>query len=211
MTRRAQRLPHGLYLVTPECDDDARLAARVGAALTGRPVLVQYRNKRAAAAQRLAQASQLRMLCRAAGVPFIVNDDVALALEVDADGVHIGRDDGAVDAVRARIGARLLGVSCYNDFARAEAAAAAGADYVAFGAMFASSTKPAAPPADIALLTRARAALPVGVVAIGGIALDNAPALVAAGASQLAVVSDVFDAPDPGARAAAYRALYAKD
>ncbi|MCB1959466.1 MAG: thiamine phosphate synthase [Rhodocyclaceae bacterium] len=210
MTRRARPLPRGLYLVTPECDDTAQLLRRVEAALRGRPALLQYRNKQGSAPQRLAQAAQLRMLCRAAGVPFIVNDDLALALEVDADGAHIGRDDGALDAARARIGeGRLLGVSCYNDFARAEAAAVAGADYIAFGAMFASSTKPAAPLAEVALLTRARAALPLSVTAIGGITLENAPTLIAAGATQLAVVADVFDAPHPAARAAAYRPLFA--
>lgn len=204
-------LPYGLYLVTPESDDEDALAARVEAALAGKPAVLQYRNKHASPDTRLAQAVRLAALCRAAGVPFIINDDVALACEVDADGVHVGKDDadGNLAAVRAQIGGgRLLGVSCYNEWWRAEAAVAAGADYVAFGAMFPSPTKPRNVRAEPALLSRARAGLPVSVVAIGGITLDNAPALVAAGATQLAVISDVFSAPDVSARAAAYAALY---
>lgn len=202
-------LPYGLYLVTPESDDDDALAASVEAALAGKPAVLQYRNKHASPDTRLAQAVRLGTLCRSAGVPFIINDDVALACQVDADGVHVGKADGDLAAVRALIGGgRLLGVSCYNDWWRAEAAVAAGADYVAFGAMFPSPTKPDNVRAEPALLRRARAALPVSVVAIGGITLDNAPTLVAAGATQLAVITDVFSAPDVTARAAAFAALY---
>ena len=134
---------------------------------------------------------------------------LALALECGADGVHLGRDDGDLAAARAALGPqRLLGVSCYAEWPRAEAAAAAGADYLAFGAMFPSSTKPSAPPASPALLGRARAAFGRPVAAIGGINVDNAPLLRAAGADLLAVISDVFSAPDPAARAAAYGRLF---
>ena len=209
--RRHGSLPYGLYLVTPECDDEEALAARVEAALAGKPAVLQYRNKQAPAETRLAQAVRLATLCRSAGVPFIINDDVELACRVDADGVHVGKADGDVAGVRARIGGgRLLGVSCYNEWWRAEAAVAAGADYVAFGAMFPSPTKPDTVRAEPALLGRARARLPVSVVAIGGITLENAPTVIAAGATQLAVISDVFSAPDVTARAAAFAALYAE-
>ena len=203
-------LPYGLYLVTPESDDDDALASYVEAALAGMPAVLQYRSKLASPGTRLAQAVRLGTLCRSAGVPFIINDDIALACQVDADGVHVGKADGDLAAVRAQIGGgRLLGVSCYNEWWRAEAAVSAGADYIAFGAMFPSPTKPDTVRAAPALLTRARAELPVSVVAIGGITLDTAPALIAAGATQLAVISDVFSAPDVTARAAAFAALYA--
>jgi thiamine-phosphate pyrophosphorylase len=202
-------LADGLYLVTPDCADTARLMTLLDAALAGRPALVQYRSKLADRTLRREQALRAAALCRACAVPFIVNDNLELALEVDADGLHIGRDDGDVAAVRAALGSRLLGVSCYDEWARAEAAVAAGADYIAFGAMFASPTKPQAVRAPLGLLHRARDAFAVPVAAIGGITLDNAAQLVAAGANLLAVISDVFDAPDPAARAAAYRQCFA--
>ncbi|HRP74803.1 MAG TPA: thiamine phosphate synthase [Rhodocyclaceae bacterium] len=201
----------GLYLITPDCADSGRLLALIEAAVAGGPALLQYRNKLARTeAQRRREASQIAQLCRAAGVGLIVNDSVALALDVDADGVHIGREDGDPVSVRRTLGPdRLLGVSCYDDWSRACAAVAAGADYVAFGAMFPSRTKPAAVRAPIELVRRARSELGVAVATIGGITLDNASELVDAGADLVAVISDVFDAPDPAARATAYRMLFA--
>ncbi|MCZ4305604.1 thiamine phosphate synthase [Zoogloeaceae bacterium G21618-S1] len=199
----------GLYLVTPDWDDSARLFRVVEAALAGQPALLQYRNKSTDAARRLSEASRLCALCRRAGVPFIVNDDLELALRVEADGVHLGRDDGALDTARERLGTgRILGVTCYNDVSRAEAAVALGADYVAFGAMFASPSKPQAVVATPAVLSLARQRCTVPVAAIGGITLENAAPLVAAGADLLAVISDVFMAADVAARAAAYGALF---
>lgn len=201
----------GLYLVTPDCADSERLLAMVERALAGSPVLLQYRNKLArTSAQRRREASLVGALCRAAGVGFIVNDCVDVALDVEADGVHIGRDDGDPASVRRALGPdRLLGVSCYDDWSRARAAVAAGADYVAFGAMFPSATKPTAVRAPTSLVRRARSELGVAVATIGGITLENAGELVAAGADLVAVISDVFDAPDPAERAAAYRRLFA--
>lgn len=205
---RVKAVRRGLYVVTPDCADSALLASRLERVLGGGPVLVQYRNKTAGPDLRLAQARLLAQLCRRAGVPFVVNDSLALALEVDADGVHLGRDDGDIALARAALGAdRIIGVTCYDDWSRAEAALAAGADYVAFGAMYPSPTKPAAVRAPLELLSQARSRN-VRCAAIGGITLENAPALVAAGADLLAVVSDVFDAPDPAARAAAYQRLF---
>ncbi len=199
----------GLYLVTPDWDDSARLFGAVEAALTGRPALLQYRNKSTDAARRLKEALQLCALCRRAGVPFIVNDDLELALRVDADGVHLGRGDGVLETARARLGpGRILGVTCYNDVPRAEAVTALGADYVAFGAMYPSPSKPQAVVATPAVLAQARQRCAVPVAAIGGITLENAAPLVAAGADLLAVISDVFMAADVAARAAAYRALF---
>ncbi|MDR1853807.1 MAG: thiamine phosphate synthase [Azoarcus sp.] len=201
----------GLYAITPDGMDDASLRERVALVLAGRPALMQYRDKNASASQARRRAADLLALCRAAGVPLIVNDDLALALDIDADGVHLGRDDGNLSAARRALDAqgegRILGVSCYDEWSRAEAAAAAGADYVAFGAMFASPTKPAARRAPFDLLGRARRELNVAVAAIGGVTLDNAATVFAAGADLVASISDVFGAVDPTARAAAYRAL----
>ena len=132
-----------------------------------------------------------------------MNDDVALAREAGAAGVHLGEDDGSVASARAQLGSgAIIGVSCYDDAARAHEAVRAGADYVAFGAFFASPTKPNARRAGPAQLA-ATADLPVPRVAIGGITRDNAHIPVAAGAAFVAVISDVFDADDPRAAAAA--------
>lgn len=199
----------GLYAVTPDLADTARLLALSEQVLAGEPALLQYRNKTADAALRREQARALQRLCRAVGVPFIVNDDLALALEIDADGAHLGRDDGPPAAARRALGAhRILGLTCYSDWSRATEGAELGADYVAFGAMFPSTTKPNAPPAPFDLITRAKRELGLPVAAIGGITLANAGEVLAAGADLLAVVSDVFAADDPAARAAAYRALF---
>lgn len=200
----------GLYAITdPVLMPPPRLAADVQAAIAGGAVLVQYRDKHGAPAERRERAAALLAICRNAGVPLIVNDDVALAAAVGADGVHLGRDDGDIAAARACLGPQaIVGVSCYNEFPRAAAAVGAGADYVAFGRFFPSRTKPAAVAADIELLRRARA-LPVPVAAIGGIDADNGATLVAAGADLLAVIAGVFGQPDPRAAAAAIARLYA--
>jgi thiamine-phosphate pyrophosphorylase len=200
--RNASRAIRGLYAITPPTEDTDRLVRLVAAALVGGAQAVQYRDKSDDRARRRAQAGALRELCRQRGVPFIVNDDVELALEVRADGVHLGRDDPDPSAARARLGAgMLIGVSCYADLARALAAVSAGADYVAFGSVFASRTKPQAVHAPLALFARARARVAVPLVAIGGITPANASEVLSAGADSLAVSSALFDAPD--ARAAA--------
>jgi thiamine-phosphate pyrophosphorylase len=155
------------------------------------------------------EAEALAGLAAARGVLYIVNDDPALCAAVKADGVHLGEDDGSIAAARAIVGPeRIVGVSCYNDFALAEAAVAAGADYVAFGSFFASSVKPGARHADVRLLARA-ATLRVPVVAIGGITADNAPELIRAGADALAVITAVFGPADPTGVEAGARALCA--
>jgi len=200
----------GLYLLTPDEGSTARLLVRVRAVI-GQAALLQYRNKTASAALRREQACALLPLCREAGVPLLVNDDWRLAADIGADGAHLGEDDGALRDARAALGAAaILGASCYDDIARAEAAAAAGASYLAFGAFFPSPTKPHARRATPRLLSdSARFGLPR--VAIGGITPDNARPLVAAGADLLAVISGVFDAPDPVAAAQAYRACFIED
>ncbi|MDB6162573.1 MAG: thiamine phosphate synthase [Xanthomonadaceae bacterium] len=205
-SRRREPL-RGLYLVTPDELDDARLLARVAPVLACSACL-QYRNKAASPQQRLQQAGALRVLCTEAGVSMIVNDDAALAAAVGADGVHLGEHDGAVAAARALLGNdAIVGVSCYDDMARARDAASEGADYLAFGAFFPSPTKPAARRASIELLQNARV-LGLPRVAIGGVTPENARTLIAAGADMIAVISGVFDAPDPVVAAQAYAACF---
>ncbi len=193
--------PHGVYLLTPDWDDTSRLVAATAAALGAGVRWLQYRNKRADAATRRAQARALRELTLAHGAKLVVNDDVDLAIEAHADGVHVGRDDPDPRPRLARVGVAIaVGVSCYDDLQRARDAIAAGADYVAFGAVFASPTKPAAVRAPLALLAQARAA-GMHVVAIGGITAENIAQVAAAGAHAAALITAVYDAADPGAAA----------
>ncbi|MFC5302206.1 thiamine phosphate synthase [Azospira restricta] len=199
----------GLYAITPEETDEARLIAIAGAAVRGGAALLQLRDKTTDAARRLRLATALQALCREHGARFIVNDDLELARAVDADGVHLGADDGDLAAARRALPAgRLLGASCYADLDTARRAVALGADYVAFGAVCPSPTKPQAVRAPLALLSRARAELGVPVCAIGGITLADAPRIVAAGADLLAVISDLFAAPDIARRAQDYQRLF---
>ncbi|MFT4178820.1 MAG: thiamine phosphate synthase [Thermomonas sp.] len=200
-------LKRGLYLITPDDPDPARLLARVQRVLPFASCL-QLRNKVMDAATLHIAGAMLRGACHDVGVPFIVNDDAHLAAELHADGVHLGEDDGDIAAARALLGdAAIIGVSCYDDLQRARTLAAQGADYIAFGAFFPSPTKPNARRASLDLL-RDSAAFGLPRVAIGGITPDNATPLIDAGADLLAIISGVFDAPDPVAAARAYLSLF---
>lgn len=202
-------LPPGLYAITPDQADGSRLLAAAAAVLDGGCRWLQYRDKISPATERARRARALAAACRLRGAHLIINDDIELAAAVGAAGVHLGRDDGAPDAARERLGSgTIVGVSCYADFARARAAAAAGADYVAFGAVYASPTKPAAERAPLELFARCRAELAIPACAIGGITLATTPPLIAAGAHLVAVISDLFSAPDIAAQAAAYQRLF---
>ncbi|MFP5408370.1 MAG: thiamine phosphate synthase [Gammaproteobacteria bacterium] len=201
--------PGGLYAITSATPDTERLLTQVEAALTGGAAAVQYRDKSDDVARRHEQASELVALCRRFGVPLIVNDDLRLADLADADGVHLGRDDGSVREARIILGkGKLIGASCYQDLALAQAAQDAGADYVAFGSFFPSPTKPAAARAGVTLLREAARALRLPIVAIGGITAANAAPLLDAGADSLAVLSALFDAHDPRAAAHALNQLF---
>ncbi len=199
----AQRVPRGLYAITDEqLIPDERLVEAVAQAIQGGAVMVQYRSKHRDRARRLWEAQDLVSLCRPLGVPLIVNDDIEVAREAGAAGVHLGRDDGEIAQARALLGpTAIIGVSCYNELERAIAAERAGADYVAFGSFFPSAVKPEAAHAELPLLREAKARLTVPVVAIGGITADNGAQLVAAGADQLAVITAVFGADDIAAAA----------
>jgi len=213
------RLPRGLYGVTPEWDDTDRLLRAVEQAAAGGMTALQLRRKHASVAKRREQASRLAPLCRALGVVFLVNDYWELALEVDAAGVHLGRDDTGLAEVRAQAPDIIIGASCYADLDRASAMLDAGADYIAFGAIFPSTVKPQAARAGLDLLGAARAlaqrrAAPgvdgssvtrprPAVVAIGGITPDNAGAVAQAGADAAAIITGLFGAPDVQAAAQA--------
>lgn len=196
----------GLYVITDGPRPD--LLDVTSQALAGGARLLQYRDKSDNSTKRYSEAAALRQLCDTYAVPLIINDDVALALAVAADGVHLGKDDDDLAAARAELGQdAIIGVSCYDSLQRAKTAAAAGASYIAFGAFFPSPTKPLAPRASIELL-RQSAALDVPRVAIGGITPDNAASLVEAGADYLAVISAVFGAADVRHAAQSFTDLY---
>jgi thiamine-phosphate pyrophosphorylase len=187
----------GLYAITPDEQDTAELLRKARLVLSGGARMLQYRNKTADATLRLEQASALRELTHEFSVPLIINDDVVLAQQVAADGVHLGGKDGNVIAARAQLGSgKLIGVSCYNRLALAHEAVQQGADYVAFGSFFASTVKPDAVVASPDLLWQAHREIAIPLVAIGGITIHNCAQLLEAGADALAVISAVFSAAD---------------
>ncbi|GAB1234932.1 thiamine phosphate synthase [Ferrigenium sp. UT5] len=207
----ARRAVHGLYAITPDEPDTAVLLRKARLALQGGAQILQYRNKTADAGLQTRQAQALRQLTREFNATFIVNDDPGLAAAADADGVHLGGDDGSVPAARALLGeAGIVGVSCYNRAPLAFAAAQQGADYVAFGAFFASAVKPGALQAEVPMLRAARTGLNVPIVAIGGITLQNGAALIEAGADALAVISALWNAPDIERTARKFSTLFSK-
>jgi thiamine-phosphate pyrophosphorylase len=188
------RKVRGLYAITDErLTPPGRLLERVAQAIKGGAAVIQYRSKNPDQALRRREALELCRVCGALQVPFIVNDDVDLALDIGASGVHLGRDDAGVQAARGHLGRHaIIGASCYGSLERAAEAEESGADYVAFGSFFPSPTKPQALRAPVSLLREARIRLSVSIVAIGGIEPANAPALLEAGADALAVVHGIF-------------------
>ncbi len=210
MTEARAVLRRGLYAITPDEPCTETLLAKVEAVLQASPVLLQYRNKSASTTLRRAQAEALNERCRRAHVPLIINDDAELAGQVGAAGVHLGASDGRWQAARALLGDQaIIGVSCYADLPLARQAQAFGADYVAFGSVFASTTKPDAPRASLALLNAAAGELALPVCAIGGIDRRNAVSLINVGVDLLAVISDLFAVTDSAQAAREWRQLCA--
>ena len=197
----------GLYAIT-QTDNKTTdtIINEVKAAIRGGAAIVQYRDKNPCDA--LLLAKELVKICHQYEVPLIINDDVELAAIAGADGVHIGKEDGAIAQARKRLGSdAIIGVSCYNFVERAIEAQAQGATYVAFGRFFPSSSKPLAAPARIETLQQAKRLLNIPIVAIGGILPENGAQLLAAGADLLAVIGGLFDSqPEQSARA--YQALF---
>lgn len=198
----------GLYAITQTDNKSAdTIIKEVVAAIKGGAVVVQYRDKNPVDA--IALATQLFKVCHENNVPLLINDDVDLAMAVGADGVHIGKEDGAIAHARARLGATaIIGASCYNSVERALEAQAQGATYVAFGRFFPSNSKPLAAPAELTTLQAAKLKISVPTVAIGGILPENAGQLLNAGANLLAVIGGLFDKDDIEASARQYKALF---
>jgi len=192
----------GLYAITQTANKSRdTIIAEVASAIKGGAAVVQYRDKDPVDAAFLAR--ELVKICHQYDVPLLINDDIELAALVGADGVHLGKEDGAVAEARARLGRNaIIGVSCYNFVEQAIAAQTQGATYTAFGRFFPSSSKPLAAPAQIETLRQAKLALSIPIVAIGGILPDNGAQLLAAGADLLAVIGGIFDhQPEQSARA----------
>ena len=201
----------GLYAITPDLGDTPALLRKVEAALEGGAQALQYRNKVADVALRREQARGLARLCRTHRVPLIINDHLDLALEVDAEGLHIGVEDGSIAEARRQLGPdRILGVTCYQKIENALEAARVGANYVAFGGFFASPVKGGSGGAPMSILGEAKRRTGLPVVAIGGITVDNAPQLVAAGADSVAVITALFGAPDITATARQFSAIFGR-
>jgi thiamine-phosphate pyrophosphorylase len=189
---------NGLYAITDsQLIPAGKLAEQVEQAIAGGACLIQYRDKQRSGTERKREATLLVQLCEQQGVPLIINDDVELAREVGAAGVHLGRDDVSISHARQRLGAKaIIGVSCYNHLDDAIEAARAGAGYVAFGRFFPSLSKPDAVQVDVSLLEQARVQLDLPITAIGGITPGNGRQLVEAGANMLAVIHGVFGQAD---------------
>ena len=199
----------GLYLVTPDWDDTDRLLEATRRALAGGAVLVQYRHKTASDPLRAEQAGALLALCRRHARPLVINDHLDLCLRLDADGVHVGGTDASVAQVRAALGPdRIVGASCYGQFELALAAQSAGASYVAFGGFYPSRVKvyEVSTPPDI--VARAKEALRVPVVVIGGMTVENARPLVGHGADMVAAISSVYGAEAPYEAARGFAELF---
>jgi len=187
----------GLYLVTPNWDDTEKLLAVTEQAFKAGVALLQYRHKDASPALRREQGGALRELCHKYSVPFLVNDHVALCRELGADGVHLGGTDAPLAEVRASLGPnKLIGASCYGELARAQAAQAAGASYVAFGGFYPSKVKQYAVTTQPSILRHAREVISVPLCVIGGMTPQNAVPLVAEGAQLVAAITSVYLAED---------------
>jgi len=203
-------LRRGLYAITDnQLIPAGELADRASRAIAGGATLIQYRNKPLSAVVHMDEIAALAVSCRRRGVPLIINDDIELAAEVGAAGVHLGRDDSDIESAREHLGKQaIIGISCYNDLLRAREAVRRGADYVAFGRFYPSQSKPEAALADPAVLKQASMELACPIVAIGGITPANGLALIEAGASLLAAIHGVFGIPDIESAARRYAELF---
>ena len=184
---------HGLYVITDPLLCSDKLVEKVEQAILGGAQIIQYRNKLADAQTQYTEAAALQSLCQQHQRTFLINDNVSLALQVNADGVHLGQTDGDITAARKNLGEdKIIGVTCHSDIHAAKMAQQQSANYVAFGRFYPSKTKPTAPPAKIEVLQQAQQQLEIPVVAIGGISVENASNLINAGADMLAVIHAVF-------------------
>lgn len=184
----------GLYAIT-DCEKLATelLISKTEQILRSGAAMLQYRNKYDDFVTRESQAGKLKILCDKYNVPFIINDDIELAAAINADGVHLGKDDHSCEQAVALFGGqKIIGISCYNDLGRAMAAENTGASYIAFGAFFPTNTKKDTVRADPELIREAKQRFKLPVVAIGGITPENGKLLIDAGADFLAVISGIY-------------------
>ena len=203
----------GLYVITDPILCSIDIVSKVEQAILGGAQIIQYRNKNKneniIKSQQLEEASALQALCSQYDRTFIINDNISLALETNADGIHLGQTDGDITSARKRLGDnKIIGVTCHSDLNAALSAQQQTADYVAFGRFYPSRTKPAAPPADIDILQHAKSQLQIPIVAIGGISVENATTLINAGADMLAVIHAVFAQDNIQLAAAEFKKLF---
>ncbi|GIW09636.1 MAG: thiamine-phosphate synthase [Dehalococcoidia bacterium] len=205
--RPAGRL-QGLYaIIDPTVTADPRGLAQ--AVLRGGARVVQLRDKAGPAVGTYWLAQALGELCRQAGAVFIVNDRLDIALAAEADGVHLGQQDLPLSVARALVGERLILGCSTNTVAEALQAEREGADYLGVGSIFPTTSKTDTRPAGLARLAEIRAAVRLPIAAIGGITLENAPAVIAAGADMVAVIRALAESDDPEATARRFAALFA--
>ena len=183
---------HGLYLITND-DPIQLLLEKLQAALaTGHIAILQYRRKKIAKADQPLEVEQIKILCEKYQVPFVINDDLSLAEQFGL-GVHLGQSDGEItDAIQRLPQGVIIGRTCLNSLELAEKAIAEGASYVAFGAVYATSTKPEAGNVGIEVIQQARQKFDVPICAIGGLTVENSQGVIEAGASLCAVISDIL-------------------
>lgn len=208
--REKPDLHRGLYVITDCVNfDTSDMLNKTELILEAGISVLQYRDKTHNPTLRQERALALQRLCKRYNTLFLINDDAVLAGRINADGVHIGREDAGYGECRELLGQHaVIGVSCYNQLQLALHAENDGADYIAFGSFYLTKTKTTEFKADTELLRQARSRLAVPVVAIGGITPENGAALVAAGADMLAVVSSVYSSPDPQRVVAEFNSLF---
>ena len=185
----------GLYAITPDSADLNTLIQKTKSAIEGGAFMVQYRSKIQDRDVKMQQCAAILRLCREYEIPCIVNDDVDMCRILEADGVHLGEKDDNIAEVRHMLGEdAIIGSSCYDQLDRAKTAQKEGASYVAFGAMFPTSTKPNAPRASLALLKEAKREIQIPIVAIGGITVNNAHDVIKTGIDAIAVINSLYEA-----------------
>jgi len=199
----------GVYAIT-DCENitTPELLSKTESILSIGIALFQYRNKIEDKIKKYSLAIELQSLCQKYETPFIVNDDLKLAKEIAADGIHLGKYDTDIDTARNVLGNKIIGISCYNDFNRAVIAEQSGADYIAFGSFFSSETKPDAAKANIELIIKSKEKFNIPVVAIGGITPENGKQLINAEVDFLAVINGIYSTDDAATSTLAYNNLF---
>ena len=188
----------GLYLITNDDPLELLLAKLEGAMATREVAILQYRRKKVAKEDQYYEVEYMKAMCAEYSVPFVINDDLELA-EKYGLGVHLGQSDGSiVDAVARLPQGVVIGRTCLNSLELAEKAIAEGATYVAFGAIYATETKPEAGHIGLETLKKAKAQLSVPICAIGGLTVENSKEVIEAGADLCAVISDILGLPMNG-------------